>query len=82
MSLPHHTFLDPMDLHTGTLTYHFALDMVLMICISTNKHVTFLQEALRNNIISEVKQSLVLQEDGSEKLKLKDLSDAVFQDIG
>ncbi|TVU29803.1 hypothetical protein EJB05_21390 [Eragrostis curvula] len=39
-------------------------------------------EALRNTIISEVKQSLVLQEDGSEKLKLKDLSDAVFQDIG
>ncbi|KAK3147903.1 hypothetical protein QOZ80_3BG0288200 [Eleusine coracana subsp. coracana] len=39
-------------------------------------------EALRNSIISEVKQSMILQEDGSEKLKLKDLSDAVFQDIG
>ncbi|XP_062210466.1 uncharacterized protein LOC133911968 [Phragmites australis] len=39
-------------------------------------------EVLRNTIISEVKQSLVLKEDGSEKLKLKDLSDAIYQDIG
>ena len=42
----------------------------------------FLQEVLRNKIISEVKQSVVLQEDGSERMKLKDLSDAIFQDIG
>jgi hypothetical protein len=41
-----------------------------------------LQEVLRNQIISEVKQSVVLQEDGSEKLKLKDLSDAIYKDIG
>ncbi|AQK69111.1 hypothetical protein Zm00014a_039920 [Zea mays] len=39
-------------------------------------------EILRNKIISEVKQSVVLQEDGSERMKLKDLSDAIFQDIG
>ncbi|CAN6301664.1 unnamed protein product [Urochloa humidicola] len=39
-------------------------------------------EVLRNKIISEVKQSVVLQEDGSEKLKLKDLSDAIYKDIG
>ncbi|XP_048571956.1 uncharacterized protein LOC125552447 [Triticum urartu] len=39
-------------------------------------------EVLRNNIITEVKQSMVLSEDGSEKLKLKELSDAIFQDIG
>ncbi|KAF8718347.1 hypothetical protein HU200_025326 [Digitaria exilis] len=39
-------------------------------------------EALRNKIISEVKQSVVLQEEGSEKLKLKELSDAIYQDIG
>ncbi|WVZ56112.1 hypothetical protein U9M48_006691 [Paspalum notatum var. saurae] len=39
-------------------------------------------EVLRNKIILEVKQSVVLQEDGSEKLKLKDLSDAIYQDIG
>ncbi|TKV97282.1 hypothetical protein SEVIR_9G484100v4 [Setaria viridis] len=39
-------------------------------------------EVLRNQIISEVKQSVVLQEDGSEKLKLKDLSDAIYKDIG
>ncbi|TVU47829.1 hypothetical protein EJB05_07440, partial [Eragrostis curvula] len=39
-------------------------------------------EALSKTIISEVKQSLLLQEDGSEKLKLKDLYGAVFQDIG
>jgi hypothetical protein len=42
----------------------------------------FLQEVLRNKIISEVKQSVVLQEDGFERMKLKDLSDAIFQDIG
>ena len=42
----------------------------------------FLQEVLRNKIISEVKQSVVLQEEGSERMKLKDLSDAIFQDIG
>ncbi|KAL6596340.1 hypothetical protein ACP70R_047704 [Stipagrostis hirtigluma subsp. patula] len=39
-------------------------------------------EVLRNTIISEVKQSVILQEDGSEKLKLKELSDAIYQDIG
>ncbi|KAF8673593.1 hypothetical protein HU200_048603 [Digitaria exilis] len=39
-------------------------------------------EALRNKIISEVKQSVVLQEEGSEKLKLKELSNAIYQDIG
>ncbi|KAJ1298116.1 hypothetical protein BS78_01G428900 [Paspalum vaginatum] len=39
-------------------------------------------EVLRSKIIVEVKQSVVLQEDGSEKLKLKDLSDAIYQDIG
>uniref|UniRef100_A0ACD5XIA1 Uncharacterized protein n=1 Tax=Avena sativa TaxID=4498 RepID=A0ACD5XIA1_AVESA len=39
-------------------------------------------EVLRNNIIAEVKQSMVLSEDGSEKLKLKELSDAIFQDVG
>ncbi|OEL34120.1 hypothetical protein BAE44_0004860 [Dichanthelium oligosanthes] len=39
-------------------------------------------EVLRNKIISEVKQSVILQEDGSEKLKLKELSDAIYQDIG
>ncbi|PAN50748.1 hypothetical protein PAHAL_9G543100 [Panicum hallii] len=39
-------------------------------------------EVLRNKIISEVKQSVILQEDGSEKLKLKDLSDAIYKDIG
>ena len=42
----------------------------------------FFQEVLRNKIISEVKQSVVLHEDGSERMKLKDLSDAIFQDIG
>jgi len=44
--------------------------------------LSFLQEVLRNKIISEVKQSVVLQEEGSERMKLKDLSDAIFQDIG
>ncbi|KAF0899197.1 hypothetical protein E2562_015561 [Oryza meyeriana var. granulata] len=39
-------------------------------------------EVLRSNIITEVKQSMVINEDGSEKLKLKDLSDAIYQDIG
>uniref|UniRef100_J3LLL7 AP complex mu/sigma subunit domain-containing protein n=2 Tax=Oryza brachyantha TaxID=4533 RepID=J3LLL7_ORYBR len=39
-------------------------------------------EVLRRNIIAEVKQSVVINEDGSEKLKLKDLSDAIYQDIG
>ncbi|RLN41574.1 uncharacterized protein C2845_PM01G08280 [Panicum miliaceum] len=39
-------------------------------------------EVLRNKVISEVKQSVILQEDGSEKLKLKDLSDAIYKDIG
>jgi hypothetical protein len=39
-------------------------------------------EVLRSNIIAEVKQSVVINEDGSEKLKLKDLSDAIYQDIG
>uniref|UniRef100_A0A0D9VRI8 Uncharacterized protein n=1 Tax=Leersia perrieri TaxID=77586 RepID=A0A0D9VRI8_9ORYZ len=39
-------------------------------------------EVLRRNIIAGVMQSAVINEDGSEKLKLKDLSDAIFQDIG
>ncbi|CAM0872138.1 unnamed protein product [Alopecurus aequalis] len=39
-------------------------------------------ETLRNNIIAEVKQSMVISEDGSEKFKLKELSDAIFQDVG
>ncbi|KAG8096903.1 hypothetical protein GUJ93_ZPchr0013g34811 [Zizania palustris] len=39
-------------------------------------------EVLRNNIITEIRQSMVINEDGSEKLKLKDLSDAIYQDIG
>ncbi|KAJ0961343.1 hypothetical protein J5N97_000605 [Dioscorea zingiberensis] len=39
-------------------------------------------EELRNNIIAEVKQSLVLNEDGAENLKPRQLSDGIYQEIG
>lgn len=42
----------------------------------------FLQEELRSSIVSEVRQSVVLNEDGSEKLKLRQLSDAIYQELG
>lgn len=42
----------------------------------------FLQEELRSSIVSEVRQSMVLNEDGSEKLKLRQLSDAIYQELG
>ncbi|URE15341.1 hypothetical protein MUK42_11336 [Musa troglodytarum] len=40
------------------------------------------QEELRSSIVSEVRQSMVLNEDGSEKLKLRQLSDAIYQELG
>ncbi|KAJ0960001.1 hypothetical protein J5N97_000234 [Dioscorea zingiberensis] len=39
-------------------------------------------EELRNNIIAEVKQSLVLNEDGAENLKPRQVSDGIYQEIG
>ncbi|WOL09058.1 hypothetical protein Cni_G17811 [Canna indica] len=39
-------------------------------------------EELRSSIVSEVKQSVVLNEDGSEKMKLRQLSDAIYQELG
>ncbi|XP_074576862.1 uncharacterized protein LOC141833342 [Curcuma longa] len=39
-------------------------------------------EELRNRIVSEVKQSVVLNEDDSEKMKLRELSDAIYQELG
>ncbi|CAL9061126.1 unnamed protein product [Musa banksii] len=39
-------------------------------------------EELRSSIVSEVRQSMVLNEDGSEKLKLRQLSDAIYQELG
>nr|XP_010936260.1 uncharacterized protein LOC105055927 [Elaeis guineensis] len=39
-------------------------------------------EELRNSIVTEVKQSVVLNEEGSEKLKLRQLSDAIYQELG
>ncbi|KAM0949905.1 hypothetical protein DsansV1_C05g0057791 [Dioscorea sansibarensis] len=39
-------------------------------------------EELRNNIIAEVKQSVVLNEDGAENLKPRQLSDGIYQEIG
>lgn len=40
------------------------------------------QEELRNSILAEVKQSVVLNEEGSEKLKMRELSDAIYQELG
>ncbi|XP_072972473.1 uncharacterized protein [Typha angustifolia] len=39
-------------------------------------------EELRSSIVKEVKQSIVLNEEGSEKLKLRELSDAIYQELG
>ncbi|KAJ1686353.1 hypothetical protein LUZ63_017743 [Rhynchospora breviuscula] len=39
-------------------------------------------EELRKSIIEEVESSLVLNEDGADKLKIRDLSDAIFQEVG
>ncbi|XP_008790381.1 uncharacterized protein LOC103707611 [Phoenix dactylifera] len=39
-------------------------------------------EELRNRIVMEVKQSVVLNEEGSEKLKLRQLSDGIYQELG
>ncbi|XP_020105176.1 uncharacterized protein LOC109721795 isoform X2 [Ananas comosus] len=40
------------------------------------------EEELRNSILAEVKQSVVLNEEGSEKLKMRELSDAIYQELG
>lgn len=39
-------------------------------------------EELRNSIITEVKQSEVLDQDGSENLKPRQISDAIYQELG
>ncbi|KAJ4819535.1 ATP synthase subunit b [Rhynchospora pubera] len=39
-------------------------------------------EELRKSIIEEVESSLVLNEDGADKLKIRDLSDAIYQEVG
>ncbi|KAJ3703494.1 hypothetical protein LUZ61_007199 [Rhynchospora tenuis] len=39
-------------------------------------------EELRKSIIEEVENSLVLNEEGAEKLKIRDLSDAIYQEVG
>ncbi|KAG1341883.1 hypothetical protein COCNU_05G001120 [Cocos nucifera] len=39
-------------------------------------------EELRNSIVAEVKQSVVLNQEDSEKLKLRQLSDAIYQELG
>ena len=67
---------------TFPLFIGYGISGVVHTSISLYGMLSFLQEVLRNKIISEVKQSVVLQEEGSERMKLKDLSDAIFQDIG
>ncbi|KAF6160268.1 hypothetical protein GIB67_019037 [Kingdonia uniflora] len=42
----------------------------------------FLQETLRNNIISAVKQSAALNRVGAENLKPRQLSDTIQEEIG
>ncbi|KAJ3698560.1 hypothetical protein LUZ61_002265 [Rhynchospora tenuis] len=39
-------------------------------------------EELRNSIVEEVTQSLVLNDEGCEKLKFRDLSDAIYEEVG
>ncbi|KAJ3674072.1 hypothetical protein LUZ60_006064 [Juncus effusus] len=39
-------------------------------------------EELRKSIVEDVKQSAVLNADGSEQLKLRDLSDSIYQELG
>ncbi|WOL10942.1 hypothetical protein Cni_G19702 [Canna indica] len=40
------------------------------------------KEELHSSIVSEVKQSVVLNEDGSKKMKLRQHSDAIYQELG
>jgi hypothetical protein len=40
------------------------------------------KEELRKTIVEEVKQSLVLNDETSEKIKIRDISDALYQELG
>lgn len=40
------------------------------------------KDELRKSIVEEVKQSLVLNDDISDKIKIRDLSDALYQELG
>lgn len=55
------------------------LSMFSMIFL---KKVFSPQEALRNHIILEVKQSMTLNSDGAENLKANELSDGIHNEIG
>ncbi|KAF3340136.1 hypothetical protein FCM35_KLT15907 [Carex littledalei] len=51
----------------------------LRLSLSRNlKH----NDQLRKSIVEEVKQSLVLNDDISDKIKIRDLSDALYQELG
>lgn len=41
-----------------------------------------MQEELRNNIISAVKQSAALNRAGAENMKPRQLSDAIYEEVG
>lgn len=55
------------------------LSMFLLIFL---KKAFLPQEALRNRIILEVKQSMTLNSDGAENLKAIELSDGIHNEIG
>ncbi|KAL3818140.1 hypothetical protein ACJIZ3_004045 [Penstemon smallii] len=64
-------------IHNICFFHQFFLNLTLH-----SDHSNFLQEELRSNIISLVKQSTALNCPGAEKMKPRQLSDAIHQEIG
>ncbi|XP_078177426.1 uncharacterized protein LOC144571902 [Carex rostrata] len=53
-------------------------DSLRLSLIRNLKH----NDELRKSVVEEVKQSLVLNDDISDKIKIRDLSDALYQELG
>lgn len=54
----------------------------LFILCSDYQAVTGLQEDLRNNMIAVVKESTALKRPGAQNMKTRQLSDAIFEEVG
>lgn len=60
---------------------HLKLCSLFTLC-SDYQAVTGLQEDLRNNMIAVVKESTALKRPGAQNMKTRQLSDAIFEEVG
>lgn len=66
------------DHHLGSCAIYFGLNCLVL----RKKKAIALQEKLRENVSSIVKQSAALNRPGSENMKPRQLSDAIYQEVG